>query len=353
MRIIACLLLLSGHLYTSGRAKSPVTPQRDTTIKVSEFIFDEAPFPQCHASTIVEVAPGKLLAAWFGGTRESAPDVGIWVSRNDGGRWSSPTEVATGKQPGGERHPTWNPVLFAPEKGRVLLFYKAGPSPSRWWGMVMSSADGGATWTEPRRLPNGVLGPIKNKPVVLRDGTWLSPSSTEDPTTGWQLQFERSADKGKTWEVVGPINKGEGLEAIQPSILFHHDGRLQAVCRTRSGVIATTWSQDGGRTWDPLGRTALPNPNSGIDAVTLAGGRHLLVYNHSAPPAGSRGGPRYPLNVAISEDGLAWTPMVTLEDRPLPDGYAYPAVIQSSDGLVHITYTWNRRRIKHVVMNPR
>ncbi|HSK09804.1 MAG TPA: sialidase family protein [Vicinamibacterales bacterium] len=347
-------VLLAGLSLPPGMATAAAAGQATkTAVKVSEFIFEQAPFPQCHASTIVEVAPAKFLAAWFGGTREGAPDVGIWVSRNEHGRWGPPVQVATGQGAGDERHPTWNPVLFAPAKGPVLLFYKVGPSPSRWWGMVMSSDDGGATWSAPRRLPDGVLGPIKNKPVVLPGGTWLSPSSTEDPAAGWQVRFEISPDRGTTWEVVGPIDKGpRGLEAIQPSILFHPGRRLQAICRTRSGVLATTWSRDGGRSWEPLSASTLPNPNAGTDALTLADGRHLLVYNHSEPRPGARSGPRYPLNVAISPDGVTWTPLVTLEDQPLPDGYAYPAVIQSSDGLVHITYTWNRRRIKHVVLDP-
>ncbi|MBP1635058.1 MAG: sialidase [Acidobacteria bacterium] len=345
-------ILLAGRASVPARGMPPASAQpAAAAITLSEFVFERAPVPQCHASTIVETAPGTFLAAWFAGTREGAPDVAIWTARREGGRWGEPVRVAGGTGPGGEPQPTWNPVLFAPGKGRVWLFYKVGPSPSRWWGMLMSSEDGGSTWSAPRRLPDGVLGPIKNKPVVLADGSWLSPSSTEDPKAGWQVHFERSGDQGATWETVGPIGKGPGLEAIQPAILFLREGLLQALCRTRSGVIAATRSRDGGKTWDQLSRTSLPNPNSGIDAVTLADGRHLLVYNHSAPAAGSRSGPRCPLNVALSADGVAWEPVATLETDPLPDGYAYPAVIQSSDGLVHVTYTWNRRRIKHVVMD--
>ena len=144
------------------------------------------------------------------------------------------------------------------------------------------------------------------------------------------------------------------IEAIQPSILFHRDGRLQALARTRNGVLATTWSTDQGRTWSPLAPSGLPNPNSGTDAITLKDGRHLLVYNHSAPPADTpTRGLRYPLNVAMSADGVQWKMAVTLEDQPMPSGYAYPSVIQTADGLVHITYTWNRERIKHVTLDPR
>jgi predicted neuraminidase len=324
-------------------------------VKLTEFLNERAPYPQCHASTIVEVSPGRLAAAWFGGTREGAQDVGIWFSRHDGSRWLDGVEVADGRQRDGTRHPAWNPVLFAPPKGPLVLFYKVGPSPSTWWGMVKTSSDGGRTWSDATRLPAPLLGPIKNKPVVLANGSWLSASSTEGTPTGWRAHFELSRDAGKTWEFIGPIEKGAlSLEAIQGSVLFHRDGRLQTLLRTRNGVLATTWSSDNGLTWSPLAPAGLPNPNSGTDAVTLKDGRHLLVYNQSAPPPETpTKGLRYPLNIALSEDGINWRMVVTLEDQPMPNGYAYPAVIQASDGRVHITYTWNRERIKHVVIDPR
>ena len=246
-------------------------------------------------------------------------------------------------------------MLFNPPDGPLFLFYKVGPSPSAWWGMVKTSADGGKTWSEARRLDAPILGPIKNKPVVLANGAWLSASSTEGTPTGWRAHFEISRDRGNSWQFIGPIGKGpQDLEAIQGSVLFHADGRLQALLRTRSGVLASTSSSDQGQSWSPLAPSGLPNPNSGTDAVTLKDGRHLLVYNHSAPPPETPGrGVRYPLNVAVSKDGVTWRMVVTLEDQPMPSGYAYPAVIQTSDGLVHITYTWNRERIKHVVIDPR
>jgi predicted neuraminidase len=322
-------------------------------IITSRLINENAPYPQCHASTIVETAPGELVAAWFGGTHERAPDVGIWVARQEDGEWREAVEVANGVQPDGTRLPTWNPVLFQPDDGPLVLFYKVGPSPREWWGLLMTSDDGGRTWSRPHRLPDGILGPIKNKPVALPDGSWLCPSSTESPEDGWQVHFERTRDGGRTWERIGPVAKGDGYDAIQPSILFHPDGRLQAICRTRNGVLVATYSEDGGDTWSHLAPIALPNPNSGTDAVTLADGRHLLVYNHSAPPPERpTKGVRYPLDVALSTYGNTWRRVATLEEEPCESGYAYPAVIQASDGLVHITYTWNRQRIKHVVLDP-
>lgn len=319
----------------------------------SEFINEGASYPECHASTLAEIAPGQLAAAWFGGTKERNPDVGIWFARQRDGKWETAREVANGVRPDQPRVPAWNPVLFQPKNGALQLFYKLGPSPSQWWGMVITSTDGGETWSAPRRLPDGILGPIKNKPVELSDGTWLSSSSTEGRSDGWRVHFERSTDQGETWQKSDDVPKGPNLDAIQPSILFQRDGKLEAVTRTKQGVVAQTWSSDQGVHWSALTATDLPNPNSGTDAVTLKDGRQLIVYNHSGHRANEAKGNRWPLDIAISNDGVSWRRVLTLETEPLPSGYAYPAVIQTSDGLVHITYTWNRSRIKHVVVDPK
>jgi predicted neuraminidase len=355
-RVRICILApasLFGALVMTALGPGPAAAQHPA-VRSSAFLHERAPYPQCHASTIAETAPGRLVAAWFGGSREGAPDVGIWVARFESGRWTEPVEAANGVQADGTRHPAWNPVLFAVPGQPLRLFYKVGPSPRAWWGMVKTSADGGTTWSDAARLPSPLLGPIKNKPVVLADGAWLSASSTEDSPTGWRVHVERSQDAGRTWQAIGPIDKGSwNLEAIQGSVLFHPGGRLQMVGRTRSGVLFSTWSADGGRTWTPLEALGVPNPNAGTDAVTLTDGRHLLVYNDAAPVPGTRSGKRYPLVIALSADGVTWNKAAVVEDQPMPDGYAYPAVIQASDGLVHITYTWNRQRIKHVVVDPR
>ncbi len=321
---------------SSLRAEIPVS---------GEFIFEKAPFRSCHASTICELADGTLLAAWFGGTDEGEDDVGIWLSRKPlGGTWSAPREVANGIQyttPDGsvKRYPCWNPVLFVAAKGKVILFYKCGPRPSSWWGMKTISRDGGETWSTPCRLPEGILGPVKNKPVRLRDGALLAGSSSEN--LGWRVHFEITRDRGRSWIRVGPINVGHEIAAIQPSILFHGGDKLQALGRSRQGKLWTSWSEDGGRHWSKMTLLDVPNPNSGTDAVTLQDGRHLLVYNPT-----QRG--RTPLSVAISKDGVHWKPIVVLEDAP--GEYSYPAVIQTRNGDIHITYTWKRQRIRHAVI---
>jgi predicted neuraminidase len=314
----------------------------------SEFIYTDAPIPSCHATTIVEPHGGGLVVAWFGGTREGDKDVGIWLARYEGGKWTAPVEVANGVQADGTRHPCWNPVLFQPKEGALMLFYKVGPSPSRWWGMLRTSNDGGKTWSDARRLPDNILGPIKNKPVQLANGDILCPTSVEttEKPSKWRVHFERTSDLGKTWTKVEPAaaKKGPEMNAIQPSILFHSGGKLQAIGRSRDKRLFETWSRDGGKSWSAMEPTDVPNPNSGTDAVTLRDGRHLLVYN----PV-ERG--RSPLSVALSRDGKLWQSVLVLEDEPKAE-FSYPACIQTSDGLVHITYTWKRQKVKHVIVDP-
>jgi predicted neuraminidase len=312
-----------------------------------EFIYTSASFTSAHASTIAETGDG-LAAAWFGGSREGADDVAIWLSRMVDGKWTPPVSVADGVQPDGTRHPCWNPVLAPWPDGSLRLFYKVGPSPATWWGMVSVSRDGGRSWTAGQRLPNGIIGPVKNKPVWLADGTVISPSSTEspDPVSRWRIHFELSADSGRSWTRTAPPELPDRPEpqAIQPTILLHRNGALQALGRTRSGFIFESWSLNRGKHWGPVTLTKFPNPNSGIDAVSLRDGRQLLVYNHS--PRG-----RSQLFVALSHDGRDWRPALELETEG--GEYSYPAVIQARDGTVHITYTWNRNHIMYVALDPR
>jgi predicted neuraminidase len=217
--------------------------------------------------------------------------------------------------------------------------------------MMMTSIDNGKTWSTPVRLPDGILGPIKNKPVQLPNGDILCGSSTEN--NGWLVHFERTSDLGKAWKGTPPVNDSKDINAIQPSILFYPHGKLEAVGRTRNDKLFQIWSADNGLTWGKMTLSDLPNPNSGTDAVTLKDGRQLLVYNHNIR-TGSHNKGRSPLNVALSDDGTNWSAALVLEDAPdAADGFSYPAVIQTKDGLVHITYTWERKSIKHIVIDPK
>lgn len=339
----------------------PLTKAGEGAYLQGELLYplDNKPTPECHASTIVET-PAGLVCAFFAGTHERHPDVGIRVSRLENGQWTWPEEVVNGVQNEDLRYPCWNPVLFLPAGGPLMLFYKVGPNPREWHGMLMTSEDDGKTWSKPRKLGGDpkvgyLLGPVKNKPIQLTDGTIICPSSTEiekDGETYWKVHFEMTKDLGKSWEVIGPINDGVAFDAIQPSILMYEDGKMQILCRTRESVVSQSWSDDLGKTWSEMTATSLPNPSAGTDAVTLRDGRQLLVYNHTVRGGKTRSG-RHLLNVALSKNGMDWKPVLTLEDDTRNNaGYSYPAVIQTADGLVHLTYTYERVSVKHVVLDP-
>jgi predicted neuraminidase len=318
-------------------------------IKKAEFIYKakDVPFPQCHASTIEETPEG-LVAAWFGGTHEKHKDVGIWLSRQQNGKWLKPVEIVNGVINDTLRYPTWNPVLYF-EKGTLILFYKVGPNCADWWGEMKTSTDNGKTWSKATRFADTIWGPIRNKAVLLSDGRLLCPSSTEN--NGWRVHMEWTKDLGKTWERTEALNGGDTLSAIQPTVLKHPNGKLQILNRTKSNKIYSSWSTDNGETWTKLTPIDLPNNNSGIDAVTLKDGRHLLIYNHI--DRSKKQGKRNQLHLAISNDGLKWSAVCMVEnDKDIEHEYSYPAIIQTNDGLVHITYTWQRKLIKHVVVNP-
>ena len=318
-----------------------------------EFIYNEAPFPQCHASTLVETNRG-LVAAWFGGTQEKNPDVGIWSSYHDGSSWSAPREWANGVQSEGKRHPSWNPVLFQPPgDAPTLLFFKVGPDPRTWWGEMMISYDRGRSFRERRRLPEGIDGPVRCKPILVAGRHFV----------GWVLDRIRRLDgafrEGATlaWRA-GPARGG----ASAPSTPARNSTRSsppsssirKGNCRCFAGP-GKEWSPPVSRLtaarpgpgWKPLD---LPNNNSGIEAVTLRDGRHLLVYNHLG--SGDTGwGRRGMLNLAVSSDGRQWHKVGILEQEENAE-FSYPAIIQASDGLVHLTWTWKRQRIKHAVVDP-
>ncbi|MGQ8335791.1 sialidase family protein [Sunxiuqinia sp. A32] len=313
-----------------------------------EFIYEKAPFQSCHAGTIVENSDGILIASWFGGTYEGEEDVCIYVSRKVDGHWTAPKIVADGIKNDSLRYPTWNPVLYQVPNRDLQLYYKVGQNPRTWEGMMITSEDGGVTWSKEEKLPDGILGPIKNKPVLIGNKL-ISPSSTEDD--GWKIHFEISEDFGKTWRKTASINDGYNTIAIQPCILNYTDGRIHALCRSKNRAVLQTWSSDFGENWSALTQTSLPQNNSGIDAITLSDGRQLVVYNHVLPPDGKTSGSRSPLNIAVSNDGQNWKAALILEDET-NQRFSYPAVIQTNDGLVHVIYTWKRIKMKYVIIDP-
>jgi len=304
-----------------------------------EFLYAGDGPPSCHAATLAETEDGGLVAAWFGGTAEGEPDVGIRFARREAGGWSRSVEVA--------RHqgvPCWNPVLYQAPAGPLLLFYKVGPSPLTWTGVLLRSGDGGRSWSAPEWLPAGILGPVKNKPHPLPDGTLVCGTSVES-YRAWACWVERTPDLGRRWTRHGPIVlPGHPFGIIQPAV-FGEGDRLAMLCRARdAGRIARAESADGGLTWSDAALLDLPQNNSGIDAVLLRDGRLLLAYNDTVTG-------RSPLNLAVSRDiGRTWAPGPVLEAGP--GEFSYPAVIQARGGTIHVAYTWRRRRIGHAALAP-
>jgi predicted neuraminidase len=311
--------------------------------------------PSSHASTIVELKSGDLMAAWFTGSHEGAADVVIRGARFTQGAWTAPVELARA-----EHVPCWNPVLFHTADGRLWLYYKFGLSPDTWAGARKSSDDEGLTWSKEERLPDGILGPIKDKPLILSDGTIVSGSSVEHGS--WTVWIERSSDGGKTWTKVGPIVLPESVDAsadngqeshafhfqkkktvgiIQPTIVQIDSMHLRFYARSKSRAerIAASDSFDAGLTWSVPHFIDLPNPNAGIDAVRLRDGRIVLAFNNSNQL-------RTPLNLAVSTDAEHFRIFKTLEGEP--GEYSYPAIIQAANGDLLLTYTWCRETIKFI-----
>lgn len=346
--LVICLLAIGFFGVTAivNRLTSPLVK--------SEFIFiPNLPNVRTHVSTIAETSSG-FVAAWY--SRKEGQNEKIFVSRLERNLkdWTTP-EMVVGRAEETLPVAYYNPVLFQQKKGPLFLFYKTGENYQSWKGMFKVSSDQGKTWGPSNRLPDDTLGPTKNKPLELEDGTILCPSSTESPD-GWSIHIERIKPENtgdfllkNKWSKIGPLNDSS-VWVIQPALLNFGEGKILLLSRNKkmvpilSRMIMEAVSTDNGLTWSKLRPSALPNPNSGIDAVTLKDGRCLLVYNPNSIC-------RTPLDVAVSTDqGKTWSFCLRLENGF--SEYSYPSIIQASDGMVHIVYSWKKRRIKHVVVDP-
>ena len=324
------------------------------------YLFKDAPFKSCHASTIAETDNGDLVVACFGGSYEGCEDVCIWVTRLPKGdfTWTEPVIAADGVLNDSVRKACYNPVLQQMPNGELWLFFKIGSCVADWTGWLTKSRDGGKTWSTREPLPEGFLGPTKNKPLLL-DDRLICPSSTEKD--GWRIHFEILDLTTNEWHKVGPVKAAKALTTmdkgkrnarpkeimcIQPTLLQMADGSIKALCRTKNGRIATTTSHDGGETWSKVTLTDLPNNNSGIDAVTLSDGRHVLIYNPVSVKAGKEMGPRTPLAIAVSNDGENWYKITEMGETSDSQGeLSYPAIIQGANGHLYFTDTRLRQDI--------
>lgn len=340
----ATTLMLSTFIMLScsntSSLKKPATIAH--TLPQKGFLFgDDEPYPECHASTVLHLADGNYLAAWFGGTKEKDDDVGIWMTKGRPGNWKKPFEVA---KINNDAH--WNPVLFKSTDGTIYLFFKVGKTIPDWQTYLKTSEDGGETWTDAKQMIPGDVGgrgPVRCQPIILSNGTWIAGASNEQGL--WNVFFDRSEDCGKTWLATPYVEldrhsiTGQGV--IQPTLWESAPGEVHALLRSSASIICRTDSKDYGRTWSPVYKTSLPNPNSGIDVVKLSGDTLLLAYNPTGDDWGSRG----KLALALSFDnGNTWSKKIELEHANVKDEFSYPAIIVHDD-TVMVTYTWNRKKI--------
>jgi len=311
-----------------------------------EFAFgEERPFAQCHASSLVRLPNNGFLIAYFGGTREKHPDVGIWLSERRQGAWMPPRLAAKLSD-----EPHWNPVLFQSPAGPLILYFKIGPSPYAWRTWMMHSRDEGRTWSAPAELISGdgiARGPVRCKPIVLADGTVLAPGSDESAKDGrhvWRAFIDRSDDGGFTFQP-GPLlpldpEKIPGLGVIQPTLWESRPGTVHMLLRSTCGRMCRSDSTDGGRNWSEMEAIDLPNNNKGVDVTLLADGRLALICNPIGKP---EDGNHTPLSILLSSDnGRSWTHRRDLETDP--GEYIYPAIIPTEVGMA-VSYTWRRERI--------
>lgn len=321
------------------------TVQKDLSAVTHGYFFSEqeVSFPECHASTLLHLQDGSFLAAWFGGKKEGTDDVGIWLTRGKPGAWEAPVEVAKIRE---DAH--WNPVLFQSPEGKIFLFFKVGKKIPSWETWVKTSDDNGKTWSDATELikgDKGGRGPVRNKPIVLSNGSWIAGASHEEGK--WDAFADISTDKGITWKASDYVQldrtklKGKGV--IQPTLWESAPGKVHMLLRSTDGAVYRSDSEDYGITWSAGYKTGLPNPNSGIDLTRLSDGTLVLAYN----PDTANWGSRSPISLAISHDnGVTWPKKLDIDSGDKEDEFSYPAVISYGDTIA-VCYTWNRKKIAY------
>jgi predicted neuraminidase len=320
--------------------------------------------PDSHAATLLELDNGDLLCAWFNGPKEGDPATNVVLSRLRSGEsaWSQPVELAADPERSEQ-----NPVLFAEPGGRIwLLHTSTEPHDQKTSRVVVRrSEDGGETWSPSEVLFDGPGLFLRSPIVVLSNGDWLLPAYY-CRSEGHHSVVLLSSDQGATWS---EHEVPESLGRVQMSVVERDDGTLFAVFRSRQADrIYAAESTDAGRTWSKPERTELANNDSSVQLTKLSSGELALVFNDSTLERdqfrweqrgeGWRRKPlRTPLTLALSEDGgRTWryrrnVQVADLEHRDRPMGYSYPAILQASDGRLHIAFSYLRKAIKHVVID--
>lgn len=326
----------------------PIEDRYGTLIYSSELIFEKIPgAPVHHASSIAEAANGDLLVTWYGGSYESSDDEALFLARRKKGQrtWEQPQMLL--------RHPSapvGNAVVFTDQRGRVWIVWGrmdarqpllAHTGWERTRLLYRISEDNGYTWSEDKLFPMDTTGWLpRNLSIKLATGELVLPLSDERNNRDLSF-FVITKDAGKTW-VKSEIIPNAQSQGEQPTVAQRKDGSLLAFLRTGPRLLQTE-SFDRGMTWSPAKLTYFKNPDAAISLCSLKNGTSVLAWNNQ-----ERG--RSPLHIARSTDGgKTWSDPVMLESNP--GEYSYPSVFQSSDGLIHVIYTYRRYSIKHVVFN--
>jgi predicted neuraminidase len=299
-----------------------------------EFVHEPSEkYPSCHGSSIVALPNGDLLAAWFAGTKEKDPDVAELISRKVAGsdHWS-PLEIIH-KTPGRSEG---NTALFM-NNGKLFFFFNTMFGGG--WTMTKIrfkiSVDLGKTWSEPIWFRNKIGWLIRNQPIALKNGEILVPVCSE--VIGYKSFVMISSDNGNKWKKYGHVKPN----TMQPTVVQLSDESLLMYMRTAGlNYIYQSRSTDNGRHWSKALPTMFKNPNAGIDLLRCKSGNLVLAFNDSTTG-------RTPLCLALSEnEGKTWLSIKNVETNH--GEYSYPYMNQDNKGIIHLVYTYNRKKIKHV-----
>jgi predicted neuraminidase len=313
----------------------------------AEFIYLQDPgFPNCHCSSLLQLQNGDLLCAWYGYTgSENGTACEVRYSRKAAGSsaWTRPRTVIWDPLPNGDRT-QGNCVLWQDPDGKVWCFYDVRTAVE--WSTTLlkyaTSTDNGHTWSPPVTLTSELGNNVRCHAFVASSGAWILPAYSDVDNTG--VMFI-STDQGVTWRKSAPLGNPRDPAVIQPSVIERSDHSLRALLRKCGAPlnIHESYSYDSGWTWTHPAPISLPNPECSVEQMKLANGHVVLIFNNTTSG-------RTPLSAALSTDGGAtWIAVRNLETAA--GEYSYPSIIQTADGLLHVTYTHRREHIKHVVFN--
>lgn len=311
--------------------------------------------PSVHGANVIEKRDGSLFATWFGGSREGGKDVVLWGADFDvaARTWSAPRKIIgpaeTRDALGRYIKTVGNSVLVRGAQQQLALYYVT-VSFGGWAGSalnVMQSADDGKTWGSPRRL---VTSPFFNvstlnkcNAVHYADGSVGLPVYHE--LMGKFAELLRVDASGK---VLDKMRITHGRHSIQPLLLPLDQQQALALMRdtvVNPGRVLVSRSADAGKSWSADRKLELPNPDSAVAGIRRPDGSLLLVLNDLEVGRNS-------LALAVSRDeGASWKVVRHVEKSADAGEYSYPYLIRASDGRMHLLYTWNRKRIRHVVFN--